>query len=903
MFGFARWAAIRAGRALLVGALASLGPTHAFATGVDQFSYQIEFPPSPADSASAAASLDDRAKRVIGALACGSELDFAVDQHEAGEGSTGILIAKLEWITGHIDEHGTSRIAGPCTFTRYFHWFDVCARLFGKDDPKCKAPMDTVREIFRQGFAKNYFPHSQCLQPGTDAVLFDFPIPRTLRAPVAHNSADFGVVFTVSEACMLAQLNDSLAAMQVNAQMGTDGAPCNLFGTTKGDWDMSVINFTRIAFIESRYAVLHAGHILSDIALRNLQEHLLSADGGPAAESYSILTGCGNTEQNSGSSQERADDRNWTDSPFWQTIGDILWFLLMLLIVIVVAFAIVLAIATVFGLGIAGAAVAIAAAAVGVALVVNLISETENHLLMINSSTYLKDQMIIDDVSVDDPGGNRYRKDRAEVKEWLLKKMQSVMQHEFIEYNSRPYHRLSIFAIYNLADFANDDELHKAAQIVLDFETAKFAVGSQQGRRFVPFRRKRENMAARVDIDAPEANGLFDLLSGGDHQIGLGLIYTGQVQQVRDNYVSFGAAVQALYAATSRYRPDDLVLDLAIDRSTPVFQRLRHTTTEIYSSGRSYLISAGGSATGLAYTTPLSDSASITLRPALADDLGLALPTTLFLSKSILDDPENGLPLSNENYRKPDVGRTTLGDLIRIDGHRFERPNKYPSYDQNLCAWDGFACGINIVIPVADSPDLTVGFSTINHIAGEGGSCLSKGHDGAADEWSFIDSRRCAAYRHAPRFFIAIYRQACPTSSIACEDNFGFFEIKDAEADDSFDAFKAEVTNANPPGFVQTSGILGAVMKGTYHSARGQVIEFQADSTLTRHAGILSVDGVAQDDDHKWPFAQGSKQLKVKTHAPIQSSGDGQVLVTNSRLGKTLDLDFRNAAKPERTIR
>src|SRR6185503_5105926 len=104
-------------------------------------------------------------------------------------------------------------------------------------------------------FGKNYFPHSQCRQPGTDASLFD--LASVLRAPIAHNSADFGGIFTVSEACMVAQLNDSLASMRVNAQMGTDKAPCYLFGATEGDWDMSVISFTRIAFIESRYAALN----------------------------------------------------------------------------------------------------------------------------------------------------------------------------------------------------------------------------------------------------------------------------------------------------------------------------------------------------------------------------------------------------------------------------------------------------------------------------------------------------------------------------------------------------------------------------------------------------------------------------------------------------------------------
>lgn len=209
-----------------------------------------------------------------------------------------------------------------------------------------------------------------------------------------------------------------------------------------------------------------------------------------------------------------------------------------------------------------------------------------------------------------------------------------------IEYNSRPYNRLSTFAIQNLADFATDDTVRLGARLVLDYETAKFSVGSQQGRRFVPFRRKREDMAKRIDFDAPEVNGLFDLLQGGDQQIGLGLMYAGQVDQMRDGFVSYGAASQALYAVSSEYKPEDFVVDLAINKDTAVFQRVHHTTGEVYSSGRSFLISAGGLTSGLAYTAT-GQALDLAVRPELKDDLGVAMPTTLFLSKSTSDDPEN----------------------------------------------------------------------------------------------------------------------------------------------------------------------------------------------------------------------------------------------------------------------
>src|SRR5882672_9396707 len=114
------------------------------AAGPDLFSYQIQFPPTPTSVADAATSLDERATRILGSLACGSEVDYAGHQTKAGEDSTAFLIAKFEWVTGHPDLQGNRHlklngqpvVAGsPCTFTRYFQPPELCS--FVETEQQC----------------------------------------------------------------------------------------------------------------------------------------------------------------------------------------------------------------------------------------------------------------------------------------------------------------------------------------------------------------------------------------------------------------------------------------------------------------------------------------------------------------------------------------------------------------------------------------------------------------------------------------------------------------------------------------------------------------------------------------------------------------------------------------------
>ena len=211
--------------------------------------------------------------------------------------------------------------------------------------------------------------------------------------------------------------------------------------------------------------------------------------------------------------------------------------------------------------------------AAGVTIGYLRIPESENHLFMINTSRYLMNRLIIEALP-DENDRERYEDDQEEIKEWLLERLQKVASEDFREYNARPYQRYTIMAIMNLHDFANDSDLEVASRIVLDFAAAKFAAGSSQGRRIVPFRRLLENIPGDFIGNPPRR--LFDIASGADHQTAAMLLFAGQTQQLPDHKASVSSVSEMMYAASSKYRPDVAILNVAARKSVAYEQRIHH---------------------------------------------------------------------------------------------------------------------------------------------------------------------------------------------------------------------------------------------------------------------------------------------------------------------------------------
>ena len=124
--------------------------------------------------------------------------------------------------------------------------------------------------------------------------------------------------------------------------------------------------------------------------------------------------------------------------------------------------------------------------------------ETENHILMTESSRYLSNQLIRAQLNplkipaIDAATKNRYVNDTNGMKSKLLEKLASFLSNDFHEYNARPYTRMTAKALENLHDFSEHREVRRGANIVLDYISAKFATSSASSGRSVPFRRRTE---------------------------------------------------------------------------------------------------------------------------------------------------------------------------------------------------------------------------------------------------------------------------------------------------------------------------------------------------------------------------------------------------------------------------
>jgi hypothetical protein len=588
---------------------------------------------------------------------------------------------------------------------------------------------------------------------------------------------------------------------------------------TEGEWNVVVRDLTRIYMINERTG----RSALYEPTRLHIRNDLLTIDGPPGQEGYNLFE-CGNQEESTGSPEERAEVDQYRDD-LLDDIGDagiwLLKWLSRLITIVIAAYTAAIIVVQILGIG-AGAAIALVATVGGVAVTFGTIPETENHLLMIESDRYLMNQIILAELDPSHPGREHFADAQLEVREWLLKRLQRIAKEDFVEYNSRPYQRYSIYAIRSLYDFADDPNVVLAAQNVLDLASAKMAIGSNQGRRLVPYRRLMDALpdAIEPNFEKHEGtgtrkyfNGLMDLYSGADHQIAAMLMYAGQTQQAPGGSVSNAAAVELIPVATSRYRPPVAVIDLAVNKTHSYQQHFKHDGVEIYSSSPGFLLTGGGVRTGPSSTMEIRGIAGTTPFSRVTDK-GAAVPTTLMLSAG--------------------ANRSSLEHFLLIAGPREQLDSDNATYDHNLCVWRGFACGMDVRTPVDMKP------------------CFNHRPLSAPTNWSFFDSKACPGsdYSNGPHVMIARY-VVCRNHLTTCDDagNVGFFEAI-TEPGVTFAQFQEAVVRNNAKFTADLADDLSVYgLRGTYRSFNDDRIEFttlghQADSDDT---GIVSVNGTKPD--------------------------------------------------------
>ena len=799
--------------------------------------YQLDISAVPTSAASAASTFDSRADAVYHYEACGREGYFA-RRFAAGE-----VKNELQTVL--------AKLIVYANWTKYARTVRqdvlVCDFTYRYQQRAGDAPPDPTRA-------------SKAIQDAWGTVCSGVVVDSGIDADGYSTER-----YNITKDCVRSQINKALKQIKVAGTVGSTGLPCwppdkqqdgDRYLLTEGEWHINVKDLTRIYYYNER-----TGRVALDEPIRTkVRDELLTLDGRPGPDNYNIGQ-CGAQDHSTGSPDERAEAQDWLDKTL-DDIGDSFdWMRKWLERLGLVAIA---AGAAYLALGPLGAALAAGIAGLGVVVVtIGSIPETENHRLMIESSRYLNNQIILAEMSPGSEHRSAMESSQQQVREWLLKRLQRIVKEEFEEYNARPYQRYSLHAIRALFDFANNRDVVLAARNVLDLATAKAALGSNQGRRLVPFRRLMEVVHNKIEYRTdtnPDGtrpfNGLMDHTGNADHQVASLLLYAGQAQQAPNGRLSYGAASEMVVIASSFYRPPIEVLELAIDKSIPYQQRLKHHGVEVYSSESGFLLTAGGIRVEAANTIKVAGAslgANIlgVIPLSFTKDQGAAVPTTLMLTA--------------------DRNRTSLEAFLHIAGHREALDDKNATYDHNLCVWRGFACGYNVRAPQG-----------MLFVSGPGG-------------WSFFDSKGAPAYQDGPQVMIARYTEGCTGDSTDCDDNVGFFEAV-SDPGVSFAAFQQTVLANNPRPQDWRKAVAGVLsgnrilLSGTYRSFRGDLIEFdtaghQLDSNRT---GILAVNGVAQAALGDWQRAEGDV---------ITGTRDGKfdVRAPRTRTGFRIDMSDWNA--------
>ena len=119
---------------------------------------------------------------------------------------------------------------------------------------------------------------------------------------------------------------------------------------------------------------------------------------------------------------------------------------------------------------------------------------SENHLLMINGSAYIKNQIA-------NPGMN----ESSELEKKLSKNLDHLYQAGLVEFNSIPYAGYTIEALLNLHDFAEEPIKSKATRVLDKIFSDYIIHSTHDGKNFHPFGRqvaKVENQSFVVDDPA-----------------------------------------------------------------------------------------------------------------------------------------------------------------------------------------------------------------------------------------------------------------------------------------------------------------------------------------------------------------------------------------------------------------
>jgi len=211
-----------------------------------------------------------------------------------------------------------------------------------------------------------------------------------------------------------------------------------------------------------------------------------------------------------------------------------------------------------------------------------LIRETENHILMTEGSRYLKNRWLMTHGNSDPI----YDNVKNGMENSILKFMVEMQTAGLYEFNSLPYNGYTITALVNLEAFGSE-KVRTEARNTLDYMDWCFALGSYQYKYFPPMRR-------RID------KAKFQELTTDYHSIFI-QTWMSFSPNSKVDYKQKNKDIYAQMASCMPYRPSDKVTRMLFEKEDGYFVKMGHgkkSCPEIYTAGKYFLLSAGGSNQG-----------------------------------------------------------------------------------------------------------------------------------------------------------------------------------------------------------------------------------------------------------------------------------------------------------------
>ncbi len=205
-----------------------------------------------------------------------------------------------------------------------------------------------------------------------------------------------------------------------------------------------------------------------------------------------------------------------------------------------------------------------------------IMNDTENHILMREVSRYLQLE---------------YRRSQgqadtniAKMERWLENHLEEMVHTGYYEFNAQPYIGYTITALEVLYNHAKNPRIKLLSQQLLDKVHLDYLLGSYALRRYPPYRR-RLNYAGIKEFAQDPHTAIMQVLLWKYEKKAVNLAHLPHARH------------QALMAWTSDYQLPDTLYQLMTQPREQYMALIGHgkkASPEIYSSGQSYLISAGG---------------------------------------------------------------------------------------------------------------------------------------------------------------------------------------------------------------------------------------------------------------------------------------------------------------------